>query len=59
MAVMAVMAVMTGTGPPRSQVIFCENETHDAHATGGALSPYKELKRAGGIDLGTGIAIDR
>ena len=23
------------------QVIFCENETHDARATGGALSPYK------------------
>lgn len=25
-----------------TEVIFCENETHDAHATGGALSPYKE-----------------
>jgi hypothetical protein len=23
------------------QVIFCDNETHDARATGGALSPYK------------------
>lgn len=25
-----------------TEVIFCENETHDARATGGALSPYKE-----------------
>eukprot|EP00435_Cladocopium_sp_Y103_P052798 s344_g16.t1 len=25
-----------------TEVIFCENETHDGHATGGALSPYKE-----------------
>jgi len=25
-----------------TEVIFCDNETHDARATGGALSPYKE-----------------
>eukprot|EP00434_Breviolum_minutum_P008802 symbB.v1.2.007761.t1/scaffold480.1/size253386/23 len=37
-----------------TEVIFCENDTHDAHAVEGALSPYKESEPTMHIEVKCG-----